>query len=156
MNHSNHFSFATKVWLISVFLSPVLTGMYIGITDGNLSDSFGIAGLMIPFGLVFSIPNWLIFIFIVYRINQLQLDVTDKKILINLNALILTITLFIIISYVFFYFEPELLVFTLPYCASLTLGIWKCDLIAPIPSEQKKVLTPNGGFLEDILDDENY
>ena len=130
--------------------------MFIGIMDSSLLSSFGIALLMIPFGLAFSIPNWLIFIFIVYRINQMQLALTEKKMLINLNAVILTITLFIIISYAFFQFEPELLVFTLPYCATLTLGIWKCDLIPPEIYEQKKSLTPNRGFLEDILDDENY
>ncbi len=156
MDKSNHFSFATKVWLISAFLSPLLFGIYIGIIDGDIIESFGIALVMIPFGLVLSVPNWLIFIFAIKGINRLQLEVTEKKIIINCIAIVMTFTLFMIIFQGDLNFDLEFLGITLPYCSTLTLGIWRCDLIAPIFPDQKKVPTPNQGFLEDILDDENY
>lgn len=156
MDKSNHFSFATKVWLISVFLSPILTAMYLGVVDRQLQDSFLIVMLMIPVGLVLSVPNWLIFIFSIKGINRLQLEITEKKMIINGIAVVMTITLFLIVLQGDLKFEPEILGFTLPYCATLTLGIWRCDLIAPIFPNQKKIPTPNQGFLEDILDDENY
>ena len=151
MQTSNHFGYSTKVWLTSAFVAPILMGLYCVITDPK-SELIFIVPFMMGFGLLFSIPNWLLLIISVWQINQSNLPNEEKKMIISFIALFLTLGLFIFI----FQGESEIMGFSIPYIIILMIGIWKYELIPPIQKVEKRSISKRVKVLEDILDDENY
>ena len=94
---SNHFKYASNVWLTSAFLTPCFFGLIIALFDGNPMETPMIIGLAIIFGVLGSIPNYLIFLFLVWKINTAQLNNSEKKTIINIIGVVLTFALFMLI-----------------------------------------------------------
>lgn len=150
MNHiSNHFKYTSNVWLTSAILTPIICGLIMGQPD---ELPFFVV-LAIPFGIFFSIPNYLIFLLVVWRINISQLSKIEKKVIINIIGVILTIALFMLV----FGEEEEGIYMALTYSATLTFGIWFFNLNHQnIQGALEKKQLPKIKMLEDILDDEVY
>ena len=96
---SNSFRYATKIWLTSAILSPFMYFLISGTIDAQrLSISFiGIRDFVIfsiILGILFSIPNWLLFFFAIKFINKQTHSQYTKKLFISLIGTMLTLTLF--------------------------------------------------------------
>ena len=156
---SNHFKYASNVWLTSATLTPFFAGLIFSIFGENLGyDFLMIVGVSIGFGLVCSIPNYLILLYFVWVINSTKMTALKRKIIINIISILLTLALFI------FIFQDEMagdvidaLGFSFAYSLTLTFGIWFFNLDRQVQEEvfEKKQL-PKIKMLEDILDDEIY
>ena len=127
---ANSFKYATKVWLTSVLLSPFVYLLLCGIFNPkelHMSaiglDSFIYLSLII--GFLYSIPNWLVFFFLIYLINVQQIIVIHKKIYIGLIGVILTFILFKIAfskdNFEFFYSVN--IIFFVSYSLTIITGV---------------------------------
>ena len=154
---SNHFKYASNVWLTSAFLTPCFFGFIIALFDGGVMETPMIIGLAIFFGTICSIPNYLIFLFLVWKINTAQLANTEKKIIINFIGVILTIALFMLIFHQPNGVDKDGVYFGLAYSLTISFGIWIFNLNQHVPEPlfEKKRL-PRIKILDDILDDEIY
>lgn len=151
MQTSNHFGYSTRVWLTSAFVAPVLMTLFFVITDPG-SDIISIIPLMVIFGLILSIPNWLLLIISVWQINKSNIPNEEKKTIISFLAFFLTLVLFLILDSG----GSELILISTPYIIVLIFGIWKYELIPPIKEIKQSAISKKVKVLEDILDDENY
>ena len=96
---SNSFRYATKIWLTSAILSPFMYFLVSGTIDAQrLSISYiGIKDFVlfsIILGILFSIPNWLLFFFAIKFINKQTHSHYIKKLFISLIGATLTLILF--------------------------------------------------------------
>lgn len=154
---SNHFKYASNVWLTSAILTPCFFGFIIALFEGGSMDSPMMIGLAILFGALFSIPNYLLFLFLVWKINTAKLADAEKKIIINIIGVVLTIALFMLIFHQQNGVDKEGIYFGLAYSSTLSFGIWFFNLDRQVPEAlfEKKRL-PKINMLDDILDDEIY
>ena len=154
---SNHFKYASNVWLTSAFLTPCFFGFIIALFDSGGMETPMIIGLAILFGTLCSIPNYLIFLFLVWKINTTQLANTEKKIILNIIGVILTFALFMLIFHQQNGFDLEGIYFGLAYSLTISIGVWIFNLDRQVSEAfiEKKRL-PRVKMLEDILDDEAY
>ncbi len=150
---SNHFKYTSNVWLTSAILTPCIFGLIMTL----LGEGSMIIGLAITFGILFSIPNYLIFLFLVWKINTTQLPKTEKKIIINIIGVVLTFALFMLIFHQPNGVSKEGIYFSIAYSLTISFGIWIFDLNRQVPETlfEKKRL-PKIKILEDILDDDIY
>lgn len=154
---SNHFKYASNVWLTSAFLTPCFFGFIIALFDGGGMETPMIIGLAIPFGALFSIPNYLIFLFLVWKINTTQLANIEKKIILNIIGVVLTFALFMLIFHQQNGIDIDGIYFGLAYSLTISFGVWIFNLDRQVSEAfiEKKRL-PRVKMLEDILDDEAY
>ena len=154
---SNHFKYTSNVWLTSAILTPCIFGFIMAIANGSVKEIPMIIGLVIPFGILFSIPNYLIFLFLVWKTNTAQLSNMEKKIIINFIGVILTFALFMLVFHRPNGVEPEGLQVAFAYSLTLSFGIWFFNLDRRVFEKQfEKKRLPKIKMLEDILDDEIY
>ena len=94
MKGSNHFKFATFVWLTSAIVTPIFIIIFTLLLGehSEWQELFMLMFLMMIFGAIFSIFNWIIFILGVWKINGMRLSIFEKKILIALLAINSTVT----------------------------------------------------------------
>jgi len=151
MQRSNHLEYSTRVWLTSAFITPILIALFYLATEPS-SDFIFIIPLMMVFGLLFSIPNWLLLTLSVWKINQFNLPKEGKKTIISFTAFFLSLSLFLLI----FSGDLEALGVSIPYSVVLIFGIWKYELKPPIREVEQSPISRRVKVLEDILDDENY
>lgn len=132
------FSYATKVWLLAVFVAPLLIGLYmIGSADMsyeamnniNWEELLPTYGLTLLIGGGGTIPVWLFFGVLVFGINQLNLSMLQKKGFIQITSIILCIIAFGVFAYtlgsnVGFDFAA----LSIPYIITLSIGIWYFSL----------------------------
>ncbi|MFK8005142.1 MAG: hypothetical protein AB8H03_02175 [Saprospiraceae bacterium] len=158
MNHvSNHFKYTSNVWLTSAILTPCIFGFIMTLFSDDAMEMPMVIILAIPFGMLFSIPNYLIFLFLIWKINTAQLSKIEKKIIINIIGVILTFALFMLIFHRPNRVEEEGFYLALGYSATLTFGIWYFNLDrGNTQSILGKKQLPKIKMLEDILDDEVY
>lgn len=125
MTNSNSINYATKVWLASVLFSPILFIGFVGVEDGFQNLGSTIAGyfMFVLTGAVFSIPCWLLFMLVVNAISKMESRTQDKKILINVLAIVIGSSIFLII-----FQDIDAMGFALPYLVSLTIAIWYFEL----------------------------
>lgn len=154
---SNHFKYASNVWLTSAILTPCLFGFITSLFDGGTIYIPLAIVFIIPFGILFSIPNYLILFYFVRKINKTKITIVEKKVIINIIAVPLTFLLFIIIFFNDFDEESFFINLPLSYSATLTSGIWFFNLYRPSSEDvlQKEPL-PKIKMLDDILDNEIY
>ncbi len=154
---SNHFKYASNVWLTSALLTPCFFGFIIGLLEGGVMEMPMIIGLAILFGTLCSIPNYLIFLFLVWKINTTQLAKTEKKIILNIIGVVLTFALFIAIFHQTNEIDFEGIYFSVAYSLTISFGVWIFNLDRQVPETliEKKRL-PKVKMLEDILDDDIY
>ncbi len=119
---SNSFFFATKVWLTSVILSPLVFFTFYFHNDLNLSVLAFYTPSAIVSGLLFSLPCWIISIFVIWFINTRVQSLPKKKMLIILTGIVLTNGLFYLL---FKLFNDELfsLYLATPYNLTIILGV---------------------------------
>jgi len=154
---SNHFKYASNVWLTSAILTPCFFGLLM-VFDEGISTDIPLTILFFTFfGMLLSIPNYYLLFFFVWRINQTNLEIFKKRIAINLLAIFLTFSLFALIfqgdieDAYFSYILPS------AYSATLTFGIWFFNLYRIDPEEVLgKEYLSKVRMLDDILDDEIY
>ncbi|MFK7772310.1 MAG: hypothetical protein AB8F94_09225 [Saprospiraceae bacterium] len=156
-SNSNHFKYTSNVWLTSAILTPCIFGFFMAIFNRGSMELPMIIGLAIPFGILFSIPNYLIFLIAVSKVNNAQFSKMEKKVIINFIGVALTFALFMLIFHHPKGVEEEGIYFAIGYSATLTFGIWFFNLERQVSGEllEKKQL-PKIKMLEDILDDEVY
>lgn len=121
--------YSLKVWLTSVVFSPVLfficDSMLHSNDLGNLSGALGFIGYSITYGLVISIPSWLIlFLFSGSLVNR-QLKLHYKRILITAVSIVLSILPF----YLLFRgddngFDLYTKLWSFSYCSIIVAGVW--------------------------------
>ena len=142
---SNSFRFATKVWLTSVFASPLVFLLlnWIAYSPRQSFDALGISNFFlfsIVFGLVFSLPSWTVFIFCVKYLNRLSVPSFKKKAFIIIAAIILTYLPF----YLIFYkddIEQQIsnFKFATAYCLTIVIGILVYKLLPDNPTREVSV-----------------
>ncbi len=153
------FKYTSNVWLTSGILTPFFAGLFFSfVSDGLGNDFIPIVGLAIVVGLICSIPNYLILLYFVWKINSNTMTIFQKKGIINIISVLLTFVLFL------FIFHDEMsgdlmdtIGFPLAYSTTLTFGIWFFNLDRQNHEAflEKKQL-PKVQMLEDILDEEVY
>lgn len=154
---SNHFKYASNVWLTSAFLTPCFFGLIIALFDGNPMETPMIIGLAIIFGVLGSIPNYLIFLFLVWKINTAQLNNTEKKTIINIIGVVLTFALFMLIFHQPNGVDKDGIYFGLAYSLTISCGVWIFNLDQQVPETLiEKKPSPKVKILKDILDDDIY
>jgi hypothetical protein len=127
---SNSFQFATKVWLTSVFASPSMFLLlnWIVYSQKQSFEALGTGNFFlfsIAFGLVFSLPSWLVFILGVKYLNRLPVTTFKKKAFITIVAIFLTYLPFYLI-----FFKDDLeqqlsnFKFATAYCLTIIIGIF--------------------------------
>lgn len=156
-SNSNHFKYTSNVWLTSAILTPCIFGFLMALFGEGLMEMPMFICLAILFGVLLSIPNYLIFLLVIWKINNTFLSIIEKKIIINFIGVVLTFALFMFIFHQPKGVEPECFQFAFSYSATLTLGIWYFNLTSLDPENllEKRQL-PRTKMLEDILDDEIY
>lgn len=156
-SNSNHFKYTSNVWLTSAILTPCIFGFLWALFGESSMEIPMFICLAIIFGILFSIPNYLIFLLTVWKINNAHLSNIEKKAIINFIGVVLTFALFMFIFYRPKGIEPETFQFAFSYSATLTFGIWYFNLERQDSKDlfEKKPL-PKIKMLEDILDDEIY
>lgn len=121
--------YATKVWLFSVFTSPILIlSAYIifdSSSGGSFSDAFGFLGVYAVFGLIFSIPSWILFMIGVRYQKHIETD--TPKMNIQVIAIILCALPFLFLFGGIFG-NPEVMLLAIPYLITLSIGIWYFEL----------------------------
>lgn len=125
MVNSNALGYATKVWLASVLLAPALFIGFIGMYDGfeDITSTIGGYFMFVVYGMIFSIPCWLIFMFIVNKISKTESTIQNKKVFINISALVIGVGIFVLI-----FQNIAAMAFALPYVIALTGAIWYFEL----------------------------
>jgi len=101
---SNSFKYATKIWLTSVVIAPFSYFLISGTFDvkklHNEAAGLGLYTLFaVVFGLLFSLPCWLILVFAVKLINTRNISLIGKKIILILIAIVLTYLLFYLLFF---------------------------------------------------------
>jgi len=155
MKGLNHFVFATRVWIGSVLLAPVLICLLPvdgGITLGtfNVPEILYTILFIILYGFIFSIPTWIFFVLTTMGINKSKIDIQSKKVLIAIASILLN---FVTFKIPFQEDLQEYWIFPVCYQFALFLGIIYFELRPPQEVFQKEIRIKT---LEDILDDENY
>lgn len=127
---SHSFKYATKVWLTSVLISPLVYFLISRTLDLRKLqiEAVGLEGFIlfsIIAGLLFSLPSWTVFFFVVKFINKQPNSIIVKKTIIGLTGILLT---FIPFYLVFFKdnFEPQLnfhLKLLTSYSLTIIIGI---------------------------------
>ena len=131
------FSYATKVWLLAVFVAPLLIGLYMIGSDMSYETltNIGWDELLPTYGLTLliggggTIPVWLVFGVLVVGINKSNSSMLQKKIFIQITSIILCIIAFGIFAYSLgsnagFDFAA----LSIPYVITLSIGIWYFSL----------------------------
>ena len=120
--------YTLKVWLTSVFLTPLLFSFYISITAESASiterfsdfvSSIPFFGIIVFVGFIASIPNFILFYLFTKKMHQLSYPPRGLKVLVNLVAILLTYFLFLLLEE-----NNDMWLITLAYSFTLTLGIW--------------------------------
>lgn len=131
------FSYATKVWLLAVFVAPLLIGLYmIGsdmsykeMTNIDLEELFLTYVLTLAIGGLGTIPVWLFFGVSVRGINQLDSSMLQKKTFIQIISIILCIIAFgVFASILGSNTGFDFTTLSLPYIITLSIGIWYFSL----------------------------
>jgi len=154
---SNHFKYASNVWLTSAILTPCFFAFFSSFSNGSFHEIPVFLILVIPIGIIFSLPNYYFLFFCVWKINQTELESFEKKIIINIISIALTFFLFFLIFHNDFEDGLFSLYLPLAYSATLTFGVWIFNLDRQVPdSSFEKKRLPKIKTLDDILDDEIY
>jgi len=127
----NYFQYSIKIWLTSLFLSPVL---YLLIEEGRSvfedpDGGMGFVVLAVFFGAIFSFPNWLLLTFGTWGINRLDCSESARRLLVQLWATVLTFGLFACMSGQEDVFSKKFLLDPMPLCywLTITFGVWNYD-----------------------------
>ncbi len=119
--------YATLVWISSVILSPILM-LFINVfidQTGSFNGFYNTVFLMVFYGGIFSIPNWLLFFAGIVVIGRFYTLSTHIRWAAQAWAIILTLLLFFIIFGVRFSgFLREVPFIGFFYLFTLTIGIW--------------------------------
>lgn len=154
---SNHFKYASNIWLTSATITPCIFGLILAILGEGRGEGSMIIALAIPFGIILSLPNYLIFLWLIWQINKTKMTPQERKVIINILGVILTFALFMLIFFQIGQIDKEALFLGLGYSSTITFGVWYFNLERTIPNflfEEKYV--PQKPRLENILDDNNY
>lgn len=123
--------YATKVWLFSVFVSPILILSAYIIADsssgGGLADALSFFGVYTVFGLIFSIPSWILFMIGVRNHQRIGVITDSPKANIQIIAIILCVLPFMFLFGGIFG-NPEVMLFAIPYLVTISIGIWYFEL----------------------------
>ena len=121
--------YSLKIWLTSVVVGPALYGIFDALTRPNfLHNLTGVAGFYLyslPYGLILSIPSWLLFWLLLHSLNMLRWNWVTTRVLFSIVAVILTLAPFILL---FGADDPAgnetFLAWPMAYCFVLIAGIW--------------------------------
>ena len=121
------FIYSLKIWLTSVLLSPVLNiivdKLFYPNQDMQLTGALGFIGLAIGYGLVLSIPCWIMLYLVSALMINGRLQLTHKKMLITGVGIVLCFSLFYLV-FLGDDFDMETWVWALCYCGIIVAGIW--------------------------------
>ena len=121
--------YSLKVWLTCVVVSPVLYCNIEALSESSLSKGLVADGgfflYSLPFGLVLSLPSWVMFWLSLHSVNMLNWGLVTTKLLISVIAVILTALPFVLL---FGTDDPgsdkSLLIWPVCYCLVLVAGVW--------------------------------
>jgi hypothetical protein len=132
MLDSNYFKFATKIWATGTLVSPTLMAIWMYFVEHREFDLALVPGSMVA-GTFFSIPIWLLFLFLVRCIFREFYNDFIRKGFTLLSVLILGGSLF----YFLFWMEGSAdillsLRFILPYMSTLIISVFAYDIDSDI------------------------
>lgn len=123
----NSLRYATKVWLTGVLISPFI---YLLICKSLYTQKYSFIGLedfilfSIILGMIFSIPSWLGLFFTVKLLNKKSISILNKKILVSLISIILTLLPFYFVFFKNIGFQfPDLMLFA-TYVSITTISVF--------------------------------
>lgn len=139
--------YATKVWLLSVVLSPIMLLLIPGLGPfSNFNSIFkSLYEVIMAYftfamlSLIFSVPSWLVFMLVVRFIVRGPDRAYDKKTLIQIAAIIIGLAPFVLLGGIDD-FSAEFLFFSLPYLITLSFGIWWFKLKTVHEEKEKDML----------------
>lgn len=119
-----YFRYSTQVWLTSLFVSPALLSVVIGLTafPAGIEERLAFTFVVLIFSSIYSVPNWLLLTGGVALIDRLPWSVTAKRLLIQLWAAFLTIGLFALMGSG--KWEGDDVFFPLIYLLTISFGVW--------------------------------
>jgi len=125
--------YSIKIWLTSVVISPVVFIVGDCLTHPNnrigLYGCLGFIGYSLAYGLVLSIPCWLILFLMAGSLVNRNLNMVYKKLLISIIGVALSILPF----YLLFRnddngFDLYTFIWSLSYCSFIIVGVWFYEL----------------------------
>jgi uncharacterized membrane-anchored protein len=128
-----YISYTTRIWLMSVILSPVLLGFVVLIEDINsfYSDVFFLYILFLVFGGILSLPAYALFILVNEVVFQNMDKITRPDTSGFIGKLIVSIVGFLITMLTFYYFDENVIDnLAGSYTFMIILGIWYFEPIA--------------------------
>ncbi len=134
-------SYVISIWLIGVFISPILVYFFWGMGDEFISLYF----LFVVFGGMFSIITALIFIGVYFLIIRQNFKTIFKiKLATNIAVVVLTLLTFFMTFYWLNFFNNEALLMSLAYILTMSIAVWllklKIDKKEEIPFVDDDVL----------------
>lgn len=118
------FTYSLKIWLCSVFISPLIYIAIIYITNSppNINPSPESYFYIVLVELVLSFLTWLIFFLIIWLIGMFHTDLKLKKSLTAIIGVLLTIGTFFVLSAIPDSFSYDNILFNLLICNCLFIG----------------------------------
>jgi hypothetical protein len=118
--------YSTKVWLTGVIFSPIVFIMFFStLAEGSqapdLNNALDFTGLMLVFGLLYSIPSW---IFLVLTSGLLFHFMKKEFLARGIIWLISMLLCFLPFLYFGFNFRNNELSLILPYFITISFGVW--------------------------------
>ena len=122
-------TYSLKVWLTAVLLGPILTRLGDALIHPrypfDFNSVFGFFGLTATYGLILSLPSWLLLLLTVWLTSFSDKSMHFKKVVITIAGCVLTVMPF----YLVFGHDDDaggadLLVWTLSYTVVIVGAIW--------------------------------
>lgn len=119
--------YSLKVWLTSVLISPIIF-ILIEITFKtrsfiDVNSVLGFIAYSIPYGLVLSIPSWLLFFACIYNISKFIRNLLTIRLIVTLVGSVLSLLSF----YIIFHRDDDttgVIPWALSYCIIIIAGSW--------------------------------
>jgi len=128
MRHSLKYSL--KVWLTAVFITPLLIALASRVLEpshgfDNVTNFFGTIAYMFAFGLVLSIPSWLLLWMFTTLLSKSSLGMASVKAILSVIGVMLSIFPFIIIfSHDDNPLDPDVMIWVTSYSIVIVVGLW--------------------------------
>ena len=139
------FIYSFKVFAVTIIAGPILTGIYLVLSDPLIYKASDIlTGMlyMVPAGIILCIPSWLLLAFLVKQATKKGLSTAVGKSFLSLFSVVLVTIPFAVVNYRTILnsnYWPSIIPFISAYAITLILCIW---LFKVEPIKEKSTALP--------------
>ena len=126
--------YSLKVWLTAVFITPLLIALASKVLEprhgfDSVANFFGTIAYMFAFGLVLSIPSWLLLWMFTFLLCKSSLRMACVKTILAFIGFMLSIFPFILIfSHDDNPLDPDVMIWVIFYSIVIVTGLWLYEL----------------------------